>query len=153
MNETVKNVLILQFLKGVTKVILQRHLITNKKIKKMKKLVSWIEIPAEDMERAVKFYNAVLNLSLKIDDFGVEKMACFDTGEGAISQAAGFKPSADGVLVSFNVPDDLESTIERIIAMGGSVLIPKTKIEAEGRGYFAVFIDSEGNKAGLYGEK
>ena len=28
----------------------------------------------------------------------------------------------------------------------------KTKIEAEGRGYFAIFIDCEGNKVGLYGE-
>lgn len=119
----------------------------------MKKLVSWIEIPAEDMERAVRFYNSVLNLELKIDDYGVEKMACFDTGEGAISQAAGFKPSSDGVLVSFNVSDDLESTIDRIMESGGSLVIPKTKIEAEGRGYFAVFIDSEGNKIGLYGEK
>jgi predicted enzyme related to lactoylglutathione lyase len=30
---------------------------------------------------------------------------------------------------------------------------PKTKIEVEGKGYFALFIDCEGNKEGLYGNE
>ncbi len=36
---------------------------------------------------------------------------------------------------------------------GGKIIIPKTKIEAEGRGWFAVFADSEGNRIGLYAGK
>jgi uncharacterized protein len=118
----------------------------------MKKLISWVEIPAEDFERAVKFYNSVLCLDLQVNDCGQEKMACFPGDEGAISFAPDFKPSKDGALVSFNVCDNLEATLQRITENGGSVIRPKTKIEAEGRGYFALFIDSEGNKAGLYGE-
>ena len=43
----------------------------------MQKLIEWVEIPAADFERAVKFYGSVLNLELKIVDCGKEKMACF----------------------------------------------------------------------------
>lgn len=117
----------------------------------MKQLISWVEIPATDMQRAVFFYNQILAVELDILDFGVEKMACFPSGEGAISLSPGFEPGSTGVLVSLNTEDDLDGTLERVKTAGGKVITPKTKIEAEGRGYFAIFGDSEGNKLGLYG--
>lgn len=119
----------------------------------MERIISWVEIPAMNLERAVSFYNAILDLDLKVSDYGEEKMAFFSTGEGAISFAPGFKPSKDGHLVSFNAGEDLNGTLERIEKHGGSILQQKTKIEAPGMGYFAIFIDSEGNKTGLYGDK
>ncbi len=118
----------------------------------MRKVISWVEIPATNMERAIDFYNALLDLNLKLLDFGEEKMACFPNDEGAISLAPGFKPSKDGVLVSLNVEDGMDDAIRTLQEKGGSLVKPKTKIEAEGRGYFAIFIDSEGNKVGLYGD-
>lgn len=118
----------------------------------MEKLISWVEIPATDFERAVQFYTTVLKIKLEIADFGSEKMACFPSGEGAISYAKGFNPSSNGVLVSLNTGKNLDSTIKTIESLGGEVVTPKTKIEAANRGYFAVFIDSEGNKIGLYGD-
>ncbi|NTW25650.1 MAG: VOC family protein [Lentimicrobium sp.] len=118
----------------------------------MEKLIAWVEIPATDFKRAVKFYNNVLEIELQEFDCETEKMACFPTGEGAISWAPGFNPSKDGVLVSLNTGNQLEQTMERITQQGGVIVHPKTKIEAEGRGYFAIFTDSEGNKVGLYGD-
>lgn len=117
----------------------------------MKNLVSWVEIPALKMERAVNFYSKVLGLELEILDFGEEKMACFPGDEGAISLAPGFKPSAKGVLVSLNAGDDLDEALELVEKHGGSIVKAKTKIEAEGRGYFALFMDTEGNRLGFYG--
>ncbi len=119
---------------------------------KTKKLIRWVEIPAENFERAVEFYNSVFGLEMQPMEWGTEKMACLPNDEGAISFAPGFKPSKNGVLVSLN-SDDLEETLAKVKANGGSVVQPKTKIEAEGRGYFATFLDSEENKIGLYGEK
>lgn len=116
----------------------------------MKKLIAWVEIPATNMKRAVEFYNNILNLDIKVMDFGSEKMAFLPHGEGAISQADGFNPSKDGTLVSFEVEKDLNEVLETVIAKGGKVVQKKTKIEAEGRGYFALFVDTEGNKVGLY---
>ena len=107
----------------------------------MKKVISWVEIPATNMERAIKFYNVLLGLDLKLLDFGEEKMACFPNDEGAISLAPGFKPSKDGVLVSLNMEDGLDEALRNIQENGGSMVKPKTKIEAEGRGYFAIFMD------------
>lgn len=119
----------------------------------MKKIIAWVEIPAVQMERAVTFYNALLGLKLEILDFGEEKMACFPNDEGAISVSPGFKPSKDGVLVSFDMGSKLEQAIGTVTSMGGVIVRPKTKIEAEGRGFFAVFVDTEGNKVGLYGNE
>lgn len=127
-------------------------ILITKKIE-MKKLISWVEIPAADFERAVTFYRNVFKMDLQPVEGGDEKMVCFPGGEGAISFAPGFKPGKNGALVSLNVENDMAGAIERINANGGTIVKPKTKIEAEGRGYFAVFIDCEGNKIGLYGEE
>jgi hypothetical protein len=116
----------------------------------MKKLLSWVEVPATKIERAAEFYSKVLNLEIQVMDFGSEKMACFPGGEGAISQAPDFRPSENGVLVSFNAGEDLNSVLNLVIENGGKIVQNKTKIEAEGRGYFALIIDTEGNKVGLY---
>ena len=117
----------------------------------MDKLIAWVEIPSADFERAVKFYSVVFKLDLTPiycgDD---EKMACFPTGEGAVVYSPYAKPSENGVIVSFTVPDTIEDTISRIEQEKGTVIIPKTKIEAEGKGYFALCTDSESNRIGLY---
>ena len=117
----------------------------------MEKFISWVEIPAADFERAVKFYSAVFKLDLTATDCGSDgKMACFPSGEGSITYHPLMKPSENGVLVHFTVPDSIEATIARVEQAGCKVVIPKTKIEAEGMGYFAVCTDSENNKIGLY---
>lgn len=116
----------------------------------MKKLISWVEVPATDIQRAAKFYGKLLNIEIEVMDFGKEKMACFPGGEGAISQAPDFDPSKDGVLVSFDAGDDLNAVLKTATENGGAIVQGKTKIEAEGRGYFALITDTEGNKVGLY---
>lgn len=116
----------------------------------MKKLIEWVEIPTASFKRGVNFYNAVLKLSLEEMDFGTEQMACFPTGEGAIFYKEGYLPSDQGSVISFTVPDSIEETSLRVEEHGGKMIIPKTPIDENGRGYFAVCIDSEGNKIGLY---
>ena len=114
----------------------------------MKKLIAFFEIPASDFHRAVDFYETVLGMQLP---------TCFtEEGEtvGAISYASNFDflPSTHGVLIHFNC-EDIEQTLEKVLLKGGKVVIPRTKIEADGKGWFAVFTDSEGNRIGIYAEK
>lgn len=93
-----------------------------------------------------------LNAELDVAECEDEKMAFFtEQGEaaGAISYAANFHPSAGGTLIHFYC-ESLETALQKVIEKGGSIVIPITKIEAEGKGYFAVFADSEGNHVGLY---
>lgn len=115
----------------------------------MPKFLAFFEIPAEDFARAVAFYSEVFNCELVEMCCEAEKMAFFPSCEGAISSAPSIKPSADGVLISLNTPE-IDTTLKVIEANGGKIITSKTKIEAEGRGWFAVFIDCEGNKIGLY---
>lgn len=122
----------------------------------MKRLVSFFEIPAVKFGRAVDFYEKVFGVNLSVYECETEKMACFPAEDGlapgAISWSADFKPSSSGVLVSLEV-GDMEAALTRVEAGGGEVVIPKTKILAEGRGWFAVFADSEGNRIGLHSKK
>ena len=115
----------------------------------MKKLIAFFEIPATDFRRAVDFYETVLGVQLPTFECETEKMACFtEEGEtvGAISYASNFDflPSTHGVLIHFNC-EDIEQTLEKVLL--------KTKIEADDKGWFAVFTDSEGNRIGVYAEK
>lgn len=124
----------------------------------MKTIVAFFEIPAVDFDRAIGFYENLLGVKLTALDCGHEKMAFFPEENGlcpgAISWAAGnsFLPSENGVLVSLNV-ENMEQAIAAVEKNGGRILIPKTKIEADNRGYFAAFIDCEGNRVGLYSDK
>lgn len=121
----------------------------------MKKLIAFFEIPATDLDRAVKFYQSVFSTKFSVHDCGQEKMAFFPEEDGvcpgAISWSPTFKPSKDGILISLNC-ENIESALSLVQKEGGKVVIPKTKIEAENRGYFAVCIDSEGNSIGLYSD-
>lgn len=118
----------------------------------MEKLISWVEIPAENFDRAVKFYNTILNLKLETENCGDDKMACFPTGEGAVFSKPGSKPSQNGVIINLDVKDKLDETIQKIEENGGKIVKQKTKMESGGQGHFALFIDSEGNKLGLNGK-
>lgn len=120
----------------------------------MKDLINWFEIPAVKIERAAKFYSKLLNLDLKVVDCGPEKYVFFPekgvTVPGMISQAEGFNPSENGVILYFNAADELDELISRTLIAGGEIIRSKCKIEAEGRGYFALIKDTEGNRIGLY---
>lgn len=124
----------------------------------MKSLVAFFEIPATDFDRTITFYESLFGVKLEQMDCGHEKMAFFPAEDGicpgAISWSSefSFKPSAQGVLVSLN-HESISDAIPVIEKNGGEILIPKTKIEADNRGYFCVFMDCEGNRVGLYSNK
>lgn len=118
----------------------------------MKNWIVFFEIPASDFRRAVDFYETVLDIKLSVFECEYEKMACFtEKGEtvGAISYATGFIPSENGVLIHFEIKD-MDKSLDKVIRKGGRIVIPKTKIEVENKGYFALFTDSEGNRVGFY---
>ncbi len=123
-------------------------------------VVGWFEVPVTDMERAIKFYETVFNIKLSRNQMGPLDMAWFpysESGPGAggslVYHKEYYTPSADGVLVYFlSQTDDLQVEYARIEAAGGKTLQPKTLI-AEGFGYMALFIDSEGNRVALHSSK
>ena len=119
--------------------------------------ISWFEIPATDLERAVKFYEAIFELSLIPVDMPQIKMRMFPIEDmqngvgGAVVDSGGFhKPSlTDGPLIYLNTNPDVQIVLNRVEAAGGKIMVPKTEISPE-YGFMAVIIDTEGNRIGLH---
>jgi len=121
-----------------------------------KNAISWFEIPATDLDRAQKFYEAIFGVSLIVMDFPSMKMRMFPLEDmmgvgGAVVDSGGFhKPSAtDGPLIYLNANPDVQLVLDKIEAAGGTVMVPKTEISPE-YGHMAVFIDTEGNRIALH---
>jgi uncharacterized protein len=122
-----------------------------------KDAISWFEIPAVDLDRAQKFYEAIFETQLIPMDTPNVQMRMFPVADmmtgigGAICKAEGFyKPSAtDGPLIYLNGNPDVQNVLNRIEAAGGKIVVPKTEISPE-YGFMAVFIDTEGNRVGLH---
>ena len=119
----------------------------------MANVINWFEIPVTDFERAKKFYAAILGAQLHVETMGEHLMGFLPMdGEGvggAIVHGHGYTPSSDGTLVYLNGGDDLSTILNRVEPSGGKVALPKTQITEE-IGYFALFLDSEGNKVALH---
>ncbi len=119
---------------------------------KLKDYVSWFEIPAYDIARAARFYNAIYNMEMEHAQNGEFHMAYFPADKGiggALIQGPGCYPNDTGVLIYLNAGDDMDSILGRIELAGGRVIMPKTLIN-DSSGYFALFIDSEGNRLALH---
>lgn len=118
----------------------------------MKAWTTWFEIPATDIERAKKFYDAIFLMDTQIMDLGGLKMGIFPfSGVGAaLCQHEAYQPSnTHGVLVYLDANPDLNEVLNRVEAAGGKVLRTKTQISPE-HGFMAVFLDTEGNRLALH---
>ncbi|KAA3636043.1 MAG: VOC family protein [Calditrichaeota bacterium] len=125
---------------------------TGKQKKKLVNYVNWFEIPALDMERAVSFYNHIYDIKMKTMDMNGYSMAFFPADKGvggAVVTGDGCTPSEVGTLVYLNGGKDLSKVLDRVGEAGGRVVMNKTLI-SEDIGFFAVFIDTEGNKLALH---
>ncbi len=126
---------------------------TANKINDMKNLISIVEIPTADFSRAIAFYQTVLNINVEVTEMDGIKMALFpNAGESVFVQlihGSDYKPSADGTVVYLNGGDDLQKVADKIEANGGKIVVPKSEIGSD-MGFFAIFIDTEGNKLGLH---
>ncbi len=115
--------------------------------------LNWFEIPATNFARAKAFYEAVLGITIEPMVMGPTTMGFLTTDPnavgGAIVQGGDATPSQHGTMVYLNSGADLAPLLARVTAAGGSVAVPKTDI-GNNFGFFAHFIDTEGNKVGLH---
>jgi predicted enzyme related to lactoylglutathione lyase len=119
----------------------------------MNNTINWFELPTTDLNRASRFYEAVLGASLKrelFDGTGMQ-MAVFqgeqESVRGALILDQRRKPVADGALVYLHARD-LDASLARIEQAGGAVVMPKTDIGEPG--FIALVRDTEGNVVGLH---
>ncbi|WP_434360540.1 VOC family protein [Parasalinivibrio latis] len=114
----------------------------------------WFEIPATDFERAVTFYQTILDINIEAIELAGLKHGLFPHGNqglvsGSVVCGMGYSPSGEGSLVYLNGCDDLTTALSKVEPAGGKVLLPKTHLGDE-IGYIAHFVDSEGNRIGIH---
>lgn len=120
---------------------------------KMKSHIAIFEIPATDISRAINFYEEILSINIERMDFPELEMGLFPyQGQlvtGVLMKGEGYEPSSKGVTIYLNAGDDLQLVLDKIVANGGKIIVPKTP-HADEVGFFALFLDPEGNKLGLH---
>ena len=135
-------------------------------------MISWVQIPVKDLKRAARFYEEVFGASFFFETLNGKPHAVFteDTyGRKALNGALvefsdmeiGFGPR-----LFFDATRRFDPILDKVLIYGGQIKTPKTliKMKKEGAlaeiprtyiddetGYFAHFIDCEGNNMGLYG--
>lgn len=115
--------------------------------------VSWFEIPATDLDRATRFYEAILQTTLQRSQFGGQDLAVFQYEApgvgGCLLAAPKAKTTSDGVAIYLNADPSLDAVLARVPEAGGSVVVGRTELSGD-MGCFARIIDSEGNGVGLH---
>lgn len=117
--------------------------------------ISWFEIPAYNHFRAIAFYNYIYDIEITSVELNALAMGFFpiENGiRGAIVTGQGCVPSENGPLIYLNGGEDLNQVLSKVNLAGGRVTMEKTFI-SETAGYFALFIDSEGNRLALHSIK
>jgi len=121
-------------------------------------LVNYIEIPTADFDRAVAFYSALYDAELPVSEQPTAmgdpmKRAFLPRKEGGVGGALikfhAMQPARGGVLVYLHGGEDLQVMLDRVEPAGGQVVVPKSIVD-DTIGYFAIFVDSEGNEIALH---
>jgi len=117
----------------------------------MRDLLNWFEIPVIDIERAAKFYGAIFAIHFEINKGEGFSSAIFphngSVGGGLVA-GDGYLPNPQGSLLYLNANPDLNLILKRVKAASGQVIKPKTDLGENG--YFALFLDTEGNRVALH---
>lgn len=110
-----------------------------------------IEIPATDFERAIAFYESILNVKIEVGDHGGHAGGLISSA-GSAQRAVilcvpdFLQPSKQGINVYFNVKN-IDEVVKKAEEQSGSVVVPPTDNGQGGK--FAWLIDSEGNRIAL----
>jgi predicted enzyme related to lactoylglutathione lyase len=116
-------------------------------------IIAHVEIPVTDMHRAMDFYSSLFGIAFgEIQSIHDSRMAFFpfeegrDGASGALAAGPIYKPSREGAVVYFQVPD-IDVALSTALSLGSEVLFPKTPLGDTG--HVAEVTDSEGNRIAL----
>jgi predicted enzyme related to lactoylglutathione lyase len=108
------------------------------------------EIPADDVQRAKKFYERALGWKIsdpwKMNYFLVETKA---KGQEGINGGLMQRKMPDQPFMNYLAVDSIDAYCKKVEQAGGVVVLPKQEI-APGMGWIAAFKDTEGNIMGFH---
>ena len=113
--------------------------------------IIWFEIPADDLNRAKRFYGELFGWKINAMPGAPGNYHQIDTGGPDASPDGGLmerqNPGQRGI-TSYITVESVEASAAKVQALGGTVCLPKTPIP--GKGAFAICMDTEQNMFGLW---
>jgi len=105
--------------------------------------IVWFEIPADNVERARKFYRAMFGW--KIAKFPGMEYWHIDTGGADASPDGGMMARKDPrqQITNYVFVESVSKAAAKVKKLGGKVCMPKTAVP--GMGFFAICMDTEKN--------
>ena len=121
----------------------------------MKNPVGYFEIPVNDLDRAIRFYEGVFGDKIERSALDGLEMGLFPSSHqaqgitGALVKGDSYVPTTEGSRLYFSSVN-IDETLTKVLSFGGSILYPKTSIGK--LGWVAEFKDVEGNCIALHCE-
>ena len=116
--------------------------------------IVWCDIPVVDLDRAIRFYSAVLGETVAKEEMPGMALGLFPHGQGDVGgclhKSDHDRPSDHGPLIYLNCNGRLDDAIAAVTAQGGKIMQPKHAIGPYG--YRAIILDSEGNRVALHSD-
>ena len=110
-----------------------------------------IELSASDLTAAAKFFSDLFGWKTEhLPEMNYVSYEAPPGPGGGLSPVDG-KMYNPGDVIPYVGTDDIEATLAKAEALGGSVVLPKTEIP--GFGWYGLFLDPTGNRNGLYTAK
>jgi len=115
--------------------------------------VVWVDIPVRDLDRAIRFYSAVLDAAVTRqggDNFVFGLLPHSDTHVGGCLYVPDQDnaPSQTGMLIYLNATGRLKQASEAVVSQGGQVIQPLHPIGTHG--FRVIAMDTEGNRFALH---
>jgi predicted enzyme related to lactoylglutathione lyase len=121
--------------------------------------INWFEIPVSDFDRAKRFYETIFEFEMKEQTWANTRIGYFEwdreedgRGGSIVYDPEFYQPSVNGSLIYLNCEPSIQKVIDRVVPAGGKILQNKTIVAATfDLGYWALMLDTEGNRVALHG--
>jgi predicted enzyme related to lactoylglutathione lyase len=105
------------------------------------------EIPADDVERAKKFYQQLFGWEFEAPQEGYHLI---ETGEGGIGGGMMKRPVPEARITIYIGVESVDEYLAKAQSLGGTIIVPKMAVPT--MGYFAQIFDTEGNALAIWEE-
>ncbi len=108
------------------------------------------EIPADDVQRAKKFYEDAFGWKIS-DPWNMNYFLVETRKDGEVGINGGLMPRMNPgqPFMNYISVDSIEEASKKVEAAGGTIILPKQEI-GQGMGWIAAFKDTEGNILGFH---